>query len=108
MPESFKAFATQVTSTNAVSVLTVDSVSTAVLKTLTICNPSTANTASVNITLFDDATTSSFSLFKYTSVSAGQTLMPIATPIVVEPSNEIRISSDGTHVDVVSAYLEVS
>lgn len=108
MPEEFRSFATQVTSTNAVSVLSVDSVSTAVLKTLSICNFSTADTASVTITLFEDATTSSFCMFKYTSVSAGQTLMPIATPIVVESNNEIRISSDGTYVDAVSSYLEVS
>jgi len=108
MPEQFRFSSVKVTSTNATILLEPGTVATAMVRTLTLCNPHTANTSSVDVTMYVAEESASWNLFKYTQVTAAQTIMPFDTPVVVAAGNKLEVSRGGADIDATTTYLELS
>lgn len=108
MPEQFRFSVATITSTNATDVLSPGTAATAMVRSLTLCNPHTANTSSVDVTMYVALQTASWQLFKYTQVTAAETLMPLSTPIVVAAGDSLQVSRSGANIDATATYLELS
>lgn len=108
MPDLFRVVATAVTTTNAVNVLAFDTGSTAVIRFMTICNTHTANTASVDVQLVKaSATNTPFILFRYTQVTAQETVAPLSQPLALEGGDRLRVQAgQANQLHVVTSALE--
>lgn len=108
MPEQFRFSVATITSTNATTVLAPGTAATAMVRSLTLCNPHTANTSTADVTMYVASETASWQLFKYTQITAAQTLMPFDTPVVVAAGDSLQVSRDGADIDATATYLELS
>lgn len=108
MPEQFRFAVATITSTNATTVLSPGTAATAMVRSLTLCNPHTANTSAVDVTMYVASQTASWQLFKYTQVTAAQTVTPFGTPIVVAAGDSLQVSKSGSDIDATATYLELS
>lgn len=108
MGEQFQVAAATITSTSASVVLNPGTAATHVLRTLTLCNPSTANTTSATVTLYMATESASYTLFKYTQVTAAHTLLPATSPLVVSAGNRLEVAGGSSDVDVSATYLELT
>lgn len=108
MPEEFKLSAVAITSTNSTAVVPATTIATAMIRSITLCNKSTSATASVDVQMFVASQSASYFLFRYTQVTASQTLLPLTTPVVVSAGNELRATRQGEDIDATATYLELS
>lgn len=108
MGEQFQVFAATMTSTAASIILDPGTAATHVLRTLTLCNPSTTSTTSATVTLYMANESASYTLFKYTQVTAAHTLLPATSPLVVSAGNRLEVSGGASDIDVSATYLELT
>lgn len=106
MADVFRLAASTVTTTSAVSLFTVSSASTAILRTLTVLNASTSSTASCDVILSPTLTTDVY-LFRFTQISACQTMQPLAGAVTLSPSSRLRfVCSPSNAVQLTASYLD--
>jgi hypothetical protein len=106
MADIFRVFAERVTSTTAVQVINLGTTSTAIIRSLSVCNTSTVSTASFDVLVERTLETSEFYLFRYTQVSAAQTVKPIESPVVLGGGDILKMSAGSGQVDAVATILE--
>lgn len=109
MPQSFAMFATAVTSTNAVSLVSLGSFVTAVIRNVTLCNAHTASTASADVYVSMAGSTNAFYLQRYTQVPANQTLEVVSQPLVLNGGDSLKVECGiVANVHAVASVLKVS
>lgn len=108
MPDFFRLVATAVTTTNAVNILSFETASTAIVRLVTLCNTHTANTVSFDIqVLKSDATATPFIMYRYTQVTAQETVSPLSEPLTLQGGDKLQVrASAANQLHVVTSALE--
>jgi len=105
MADVFKVSAKSITTTNTFTMLVVGSSATAIVRSLTICNTSTVSTASCDV--LTAGASGDVHLFRLTSITAAQTIDPLANALVIGPSGTLKVKvSPADCIQVVASYLE--
>lgn len=107
MANQYKNAKVDLTTTNATTLYTCPTATTAIVKSILVSEDSgNADTITVTIT---DADSAVFSLFKVKAVSANATVELLTAPIVVEESEILKVTAaTADRLHVVASLLEVS
>jgi hypothetical protein len=107
MADVFRLAAMAATTTNTFTVLSLSTAATAIVRAVTICNSGTSGTAAVDLLVQPTTATGDLYLFRYTSITAAQTVQPLDGAIVLGPGSELRLQASTANVVHVSvSYLE--
>lgn len=103
MPDAFKIYATQVTSTNLVSVVSAVT-GTRIVNAINVANASTSATASVTVNVL--AGTNSFSLVPLHTMTTQISTQLLPAPLALATADDIRAAAPSGAVDVIVSALE--
>lgn len=103
MPDTFKIYATQVTSTNLVSIVS-GVTGTRIVNAINVANASTANTASVSVVVL--AGTNSFSLVPLYTMTTQISTQLLPAPLGLATADDIQAAATSGAVDVIVSALE--
>lgn len=107
MADTFRVAASVVTTTDTYAVFTLETAATAIVRAITLCNAGTSGTAAVDVLVQPTTATGDIYLFRYTSLTAAQTVQPLAGAIVVGGGGALRVQASTANVVHVSAsWLE--
>jgi len=80
---------------------------TAIMRSLTVCNANTSGTASCDIIVARNTSASDVYLFRFTQVTASQTLQPLDGAITIGPGGVLKVAaSTANAMHVTASYLE--
>ena len=103
----YKNAKTDLTTTNATDVFSVQNATTAVIKSILVSEDS-GNADTITLTLTDSAS-AIFSLFKVKAVSANTTVELLTAPLVVAESEKITAqAATANRLHVVVSFMEIS
>ena len=107
MANLFKNAKVDLTTTNATTLYTCPSATTAIVKSILVSEDSNnADTLTLTLT---NASSAVFSIYKDKAVSAKQTLELLSAPLVVEESEILKVTAaTADRLHVVASLLEVS
>ena len=106
MSNSFVNKKVDLTTTNATTLYTVPSATTAVIKSILVSEDS-GNADTITVTITDTAS-AVFSLFKTKSISANGTTELLTGPLVVEESEVVKVTAaTANRLHVVLSALEI-
>ena len=107
MANQYKNAKVDLTTTNATTLYTCPTATTAIVKSILVSEDSgNADTITVTIT---DAASAVFSLFKVKTVGANTTVELLTAPIVVEESEILKVTAaTADRLQVVASLLEVT
>jgi hypothetical protein len=107
MANLFKNAKVDLTTTNATTLYTCPSATTAIVKSILVSEDSNnADTLTLTLT---NASSAVFSIYKDKAVSAKQTLELLSAPLVVEESEILKVTAaTADRLHVVASILEVS
>ncbi len=107
MANQYKNAKVDLTTTNATTLYTCPTATTAIVKSILVSEDSgNADTITVTIT---DAASAVFSLFKVKTVGANTTVELLTAPIVVEESEILKVTAaTADRLHVVASLLEVT
>lgn len=105
MPDSFKFYATQITSTSNVTVVS-GLTGTRIINSINIANPSTAGTAAVSVLVFSG--TNSFTLIPSQALATQASVQVLSSPLALTTTDDIQVSAatGSEPVDVIISSLE--
>ena len=107
MANLFKNTKVDFTTTNATTLYTCPSATTAIVKSILVSEDSN-NADTITLTL-TNASSAVFSIYKDKAVSAKQTLELLSAPLVVEESEILKVTAaTADRLHVVASILEVS
>ena len=107
MANLFKNAKVDLTTTNATTLYTCPSATTAIVKSILVSEDSN-NADTITLTL-TNASSAVFSIYKDKAVSAKQTLELLSAPLVVEESEILKVTAaTADRLHVVASILEVS
>lgn len=107
MANLFKNAKVDLTTTNATTLYTCPSATTAIVKSILVSEDSN-NADTITLTL-TNASSAVFSIYKDKAVSAKQTLELLSAPLVVEESEILKVTAaTADRLHVVASLLEVS
>ena len=107
MANLFKNAKVDLTTTNATTLYTCPSATTAIVKSILVSEDSN-NADTITLTL-TNASSAVFSIYKDKAVSAKQTLELLSAPLVVEESEILKVTAaTADRIHVVASILEVS
>ena len=107
MANLFKYAKVDLTTTNATTLYTCPSATTAIVKSILVSEDSN-NADTITLTL-TNASSAVFSIYKDKAVSAKQTLELLSAPLVVEESEILKVTAaTADRLHVVASILEVS
>ena len=107
MTNLFKNAKVDLTTTNATTLYTCPSATTAIVKSILVSEDSN-NADTITLTL-TNASSAVFSIYKDKAVSAKQTLELLSAPLVVEESEILKVTAaTADRLHVVASILEVS
>jgi len=105
LANTFAMYATAITATNAVTLVSLGTSATALVRSLTLCNAHTASTASMDVFINKGTNTDAIYLSRYTQVASQQTLHVLPEPIVLDAGDSLKAS--GAVVSLVHAVASV-
>ena len=107
MANLFKNAKVDLTTTNATTLYTCPSATTAIVKSILVSEDSNnADTLTLTLT---NASSAVFSIYKDKAISAKQTLELLSAPLVVEESEILKVTAaTADRLHVVASILEVS
>jgi hypothetical protein len=107
MANLFKNAKVDLTTTNATTLYTCPSATTAIVKSILVSEDSNnADTLTLTLT---NASSAVFSIYKDKAVSAKQTLELLSAPLVIEESEILKVTAaTADRLHVVASILEVS
>lgn len=103
MPDAFKFYAKQVTSSNAVTIVS-GVTGTRIINAINLANTSTANTASVSVQVF--AGTNAFTLVPRHTMATSSSSQVLPAPISLTTADDIKAAATSGAVDVIVSALE--
>ena len=107
MANLFKNAKVDLTTTNATTLYTCPSATTAIVKSILVSEDSN-NADTITLTL-TNSSSAVFSIYKDKAVSAKQTLELLSSPLVVEESEILKVTAaTADRLHVVASILEVS
>jgi len=107
MANAYKNAKLDLTDTDNETLYTVPTATTSIIKSILV-SEDTGATPTITVTLVNSAT-AVFSLFKTKSLTANGTLELLATPLVAEESEIIKVqASAGNQLHVVMSFLEIT
>ena len=107
MDNLFKNAKVDLTTTNATTLYTCPTATTAIVKSILVSEDSN-NADTITLTL-TNASSAVFSIYKDKAVSAKQTLELLSAPLVVEESEILKVTAaTADRLHVVASILEVS
>jgi|TARA_R100000084_G_C4623223_1_gene134335 hypothetical protein len=107
MANLFKNAKVDLTTTNATTLYTCPSATTAIVKSILVSEDSN-NADTITLTL-TNSSSAVFSIYKDKAVSAKQTLELLSAPLVVEESEILKVTAaTADRLHVVASLLEVS
>ena len=107
MANLFKNAKVDLTTTNATTLYTCPSATTAIVKSILVSEDSN-NADTITITL-TNASSAVYSIYKDKAISAKQTLELLSAPLVVEESEILKVTAaTADRLHVVASILEVS
>ena len=107
MANLFKTAKVVLTTTNATTLYTCPSATTAIVKSILVSEDSN-NADTITLTL-TNSSSAVFSIYKDKAVSAKQTLELLSAPLVVEESEILKVTAaTADRLHVVASILEVS
>jgi hypothetical protein len=107
MANLFKNAKVDLTTTNATTLYTCPSATTAIVKSILVSEDSN-NADTITLTL-TNSSSAVFSIYKDKAVSAKQTLELLSAPLVVEESEILKVTAgNANRLHVVASLLEVS
>ena len=107
MANLFKNAKVDLTTTNATTLYTCPTATTAIVKSILVCEDS--NNADTLTLTQTNASSAVFSIYKDKAVSAKQTLELLSAPLVVEESEILKVTAaTADRLHVVASILEVS
>ena len=107
MANLFKNAKVDLTTTNATTLYTCPTATTAIVKSILVSEDSN-NADTITLTL-TNASSAVFSIYKDKAVSAKQTLELLSAPLVVEESEILKVTAaTADRLHVVASILEVS
>ena len=107
MANVFKNAKVDLTTTNATTLYTCPSATTAIVKSILVSEDSN-NADTITLTL-TNSSSAVFSIYKDKAVSAKQTLELLSAPLVVEESEILKVTAaTADRLHVVASLLEVS
>ena len=107
MANLFKNAKVDLTTTNATTLYTCPSATTAIVKSILVSEDSN-NADTITLTL-TNSSSAVFSIYKDKAVSAKQTLELLSAPLVVEESEILKVTAaTADRIPVVASILEVS
>jgi|TARA_R100001163_G_scaffold40835_1_gene30947 hypothetical protein len=107
MANLFKNAKVDLTTTNATTLYTCPSATTAIVKSILVSEDSN-NADTITLTL-TNSSSAVFSIYKDKAVSAKQTLELLSAPLVVEESEILKVTAaTADRLHVVASILEVS
>lgn len=108
MADIFTLIAKSLTSTSSLTLTTLGTASTALVRGLTVCNTHTSATASFDVTITKSGSTTGVYMFRGVTLSAQETKQPLAGyPLVLNAGDAIAAkASVANQVDTTLSYLE--
>ncbi len=107
MANQYKNAKVDLTTTNATTLYTCPTSTTAIVKSILVSEDS-GNADTITVTL-TDAATAVFSVFKVKAVGANATVELLTAPIVVEESEILKVTAaTANRLHVVASLLEVT
>ena len=107
MANLFKNAKVDLTTTNATTLYTCPSATTAIVKSILVSEDSN-NADTITLTL-TNASSAVYSIYKDKAISAKQTLELLSAPLVVEESEILKVTAaTADRLHVVASLLEVS
>jgi|TARA_R100000329_G_C7614979_1_gene218281 hypothetical protein len=107
MANLFKNAKVDLTTTNATTLYTCPSATTAIVKSILVSEDSN-NADTITLTL-TNASSAVYSIYKDKAISAKQTLELLSAPLVVEESEILKVTAaTADRLHVVASILEVS
>ena len=105
MQDTFKIYATQVTSTNLVSIVS-GVTGTRIINAINVANASTASTASLSIQVFEG--TNAFTLVPLHSLGTQTSSQLLVSPLGIQTADDIKAATGAGSgsVDVIVSALE--
>lgn len=105
MPDTFKIYASQVTATNLVTIVS-GVTGTRIVNAINIANASTSATASLSVQLF--AGTNAFALVPLHSLSTQTSAQILASPLSLQTEDDIQAATGAGSgaIDVIVSALE--
>tara|TARA_Y100000114_G_C11671580_1_gene284043 strand:- start:80 stop:403 length:324 start_codon:yes stop_codon:yes gene_type:complete len=107
MPNNYKNAKVDLTTTNATTLYTAPTATTAIVKSILVSEDS-GNADTITVTITDSAS-AVFSLFKVKAVGANTTIELLTQPLVVMESEILKVTAaTANRLHVTASYLEVS
>lgn len=110
MADAFTLIAKTLTSTSSITLTTLGTASTALIRGLTLCNTSTSSSATVDLTVTKNGSTAGVYMFRGISVAAQATSQPLSgTPMVLNAGDSMSAkASAANQIDATLSFLETS
>jgi hypothetical protein len=110
MADAFTLIARSLTSTSTITLTTLGTASTALIRGLTFCNTSTSSSATVDLTVTKSGSTTGVYMFRGVAVAAQATSQPLSgTPLVLNAGDSLSAkASAANQIDATLSYLETS
>lgn len=107
MADTFRLVAKTLTANTTISLVSLGTASTAIVRGLTFCNTHTASSATYEFSILPSGLTASVFLFKGVSLSAQATSQPLTDPVVLNAGDTLQAkASAANQVDCTVSYLE--
>ena len=109
MPNTFLMFATAITNTSTVTLVSLGTAATALVRSVTLCNAHTASTASMDIFVNKGTSTDAIYVTRYTQLTAMQTVHVLPEPIVLDAGDSLKAAGAVVaNVHVVSSVMKIT
>ena len=109
MPNTFLMFATAIANTSTITLVSLGTAATAMVRSVTLCNVHTASTASIDVFVNKGTSTDAIYLSRYTQLSAMQTVHVLPEPIVLDAGDSLKAAGAViANVHVVSSVMKIT
>lgn len=109
MPNTFKGLSIDLAASADAAVYTCPSATTAIVVHCQVANVDGANSANLNMDLYDSSETQAAAIVSTVAVAADSALNPIGGKLVLEASDELRAwGSDADDLEMTLGILEIT
>ena len=109
MANTFAMYATAITATNTVTLVSLGTATTALVRSVTLCNAHTASTASMDVFVNKGTVTDAIYVSRYTQITAQQTVHVLPEPIVLDAGDSLKLSGASVaNVHAVASVMKIT
>lgn len=107
MADVFRLTSTTLTTTSTVTVLAMDTSSTAIIRGIIVCNAHTSSSATYDLTVVPNGQAAGRYLFRGVSVGSQATSQPLNNPLILSAGDKLQAkASAANQFDATVSYLE--